>query len=158
MTQSPPSLLERAGNTYVQAIVRYFTRPEDPTELQVRKGLLSGSVALVLPATLIWGAAYLYYGESLAALITYGYMLLSITALIHLRRTGRIEPLATIQILCTLLIPFILTLVLGGIVSSSAIILAAIMSPLGILMHSPSRQARRWFAAFIALFILAAAA
>ena len=156
MIQSTPSHLERAGNTYVQAIVRYIARPEDPPELQVRKGLLVGSVVLVLPATIVWGAAYAYYGETLAALITYGYMLLSVVGLINLRRTGQLESLATIQIVCTLLIPFALTLALGGIVGSSAIILAAIMSPLGILMHSPSRSARRWFAGFIALFFLAA--
>jgi guanylate cyclase len=154
MTQSPPSPLERAGNTYIQAIVRYIAHPDDSPELQVRKGLLVGSVALVLPATIIWGAAYLYYGEITAALITFAYMLISVAGLIHIRRTGRIETLAAIQILSTLLVPFILTLALGGIVGSSAIILAALMSPLGILMHSPSWHARRWFAGFIALFIL----
>ena len=116
MIQSTPSHLERAGNTYVQAIVRYIARPEDPPDLQVRKGLLVGSVVLVLPATIVWGAAYAYYGETLAALITYGYMLLSVVGLINLRRTGQLESLATIQIVCTLLIPFALTLVLGGIV------------------------------------------
>ena len=156
MTQSAPSRLERAGNTYVRAIVRYVARPEDPLDLRVQKGLLVGSVVLILPAALIWGAAYFYYGELWAALLTFGYLLLSLAGLIHLRRTGRIAPLSGIQIVSTLFVPFILTLILGGIVNSSAIILAALMSPLGILMHSPSWNARRWFAAFIALFILAA--
>ena len=154
MTHSAPSSLERAGNTYVQAIVRYIAQPEDPPEQQVRKGLLVGATGIVLPFTIVWGTAYLYYGESVAAFITYGYMLLSLAGLIHLRRTGRLEGLAAIQVACTLLVPFVLTLALGGIVGSSAIILAAIMSPLGILMHSPFRYARRWFAAYIALFTL----
>lgn len=156
MDQKRPSRLEHAGNIFVRAITRYFTRPEDPVDLQVHKGLLAGSVVLVLPATLTWGSAYLYYGELPAAFITYGYMLLSLAGLLHLNRTGKTEPLATLQIVCTLLIPFTLTLALGGIVGSSAIILAAIMSPIGILMHSPQRYARRWFTAYIAIFVLAA--
>ena len=156
MTHSAPSRLEQAGNSFIRAIARFVSRPGDTYDEQVQKGLLVGGAMIVLPAAIIWGAAYFYYGETVAGLITYAYLLLSIAGLIYLHRTGKREPLAGIQIASTLFIPFLLTLALGGIVSSSAIILAAIMSPLGILMHSPAYHERRWFAGFILLFFLAA--
>ena len=67
----PTVPLERAGNTFIEAIVHYIAHPEDSPELRVRKGLLVGSVALVLPATILRGAAYHNYGEIAAALITF---------------------------------------------------------------------------------------
>ena len=156
MAKTEPSPLERAGDRFVKGITRFIYHHGDSYEDQVQKGLLVGGTVVVLPATILWGSAYLYYGETTAALITFGYMILSIAGLYHLHRTGKREPLSSIQIYSTLLLPFFLTLVLGGIVQSGAIILAAIMSPLGILMHSPNRLALRWFAAYIALFVLAA--
>jgi adenylate cyclase len=147
--------MEQAGNTFVRTIARFVSHPGDTYDEQVQKGLLAGGAIIVLPAAIIWGAAYFYYGETLAGLITYAYLLLSVAGLIYLYRSGKREPLAGIQIASTLFLPFLLTLTLGGIVSSSAIILAAIMSPLGILMHSPSYHERRWFAGYIALLILA---
>ncbi len=148
--------LEWVGSSYAQAIGRYVARPDDPLEKQVQKGLLVGGTVIVLPASLVWGSSYIYYGELWAGVITFAYMLISIAGLLHLRRTGRREPLSTIQIVCTLFLPFFLTLLLGGIVNSSAIILAAIMSPIGKLMYAPSRFSRRWFAGFVFLFVLAA--
>ena len=156
MTEPEPSRLERAGDFFVKIVIRFIAHHGDSYEEQVEKGLLVGGTFVVLPATIIWGSAYLYYGETTAALITFGYMFLSLAGLFYLHRTGRREPLASIQILSTLFLPFILTLVLGGIVQSGAIILAALMSPLGMLMHSPNRYARRWFAAYVILFVLAA--
>ena len=150
------SILERTGNNFVRAIARFVYHPGDSTAEQVEKGLLAGGTAIVLPAALIWGSGYLYYGETAAALVTYGYLLLSLFGLWQLHRNGRREPLTSIQIVCTLLLPFVLTLLLGGIVSSSAIIMAAIMSPLGIMLYAPTWHERRGFAAFVLLFVLAA--
>ena len=156
MAKSISSYLQHAGDSYVGAVARYIARPEDAPEIQVQKGLLAGATFIILPATIIWGTAYLYYGELWAALITYSYMLLSVAGLLHLHRTGRQEPLAAIQIICTLLLPFALNLILGGIVSSSAIVLAMIMSPIGILMYAPTWNATRAFAGYVVLFALAA--
>ena len=156
MNNTHSSPLQRAGDIYTQAIDRYIAHPDDPPELQVRKRLVVGGTVIVLPATILWGGLYIVYGEFWAGFITLAYMLLSVTGLIHLRRAGRIEPLATIQIVCPLLLPFLLTLVLGGIVGSSAIILAAFMSPIGKLMYASTPNSRRWFAGFIILLTLAA--
>jgi adenylate cyclase len=156
MSEAAPSRLERAGRAYIRAIARSFIRGDEPADIRVEKGLLVGATILILPAALLWGSAYLYYGEPAAAAMTYGYLLLSIVGLVHLHRSGHRKLLSAIQVGCTLFVPFLLTLVLGGLVSSSAIIFAAIMSPLGILMHSPYWNAVRWFVAFILLFVLAA--
>jgi guanylate cyclase len=48
-----------------------------------------------------------------------------------------------------------LTLVLGGLMNSSLVILGALMAPLGALLYAKSRYAVRWFGAYV---VLAAAA
>jgi guanylate cyclase len=55
-----------------------------------------------------------------------------------------------------LFLPFLLTLLLGGFAASSAIILSAVMSPIGTLLYYPQARSDRWFAAYIVLLILAA--
>ena len=145
------SLPQRIADAYIAAILRFIDRPGDPPQLQVEKGLLVGGTIFILPATIIWVTAYLYYGELPAAAVTFGYLLLSMIGLLHFRQTGKRRPLALIQLLCTLLIPFALTLLLGGFAGSSAIIISAIMSPIGTLLYYPESKSDRWFAAYIGL-------
>lgn len=150
------SIPQQIATHYIALVSRFIARPGDPSQLQVEKGLLVGGTFFVLPAALMWGAAYLYFGELPAAAVTFAYLLFSLVGLWHLRRTGERRPLALIELLCTLFLPFILTLLLGGFAQSSAIILAAIMSPLGTLLYYPQSHSDRWFAAYIGLLILAA--
>ncbi len=63
----------------------------------------------------------------------------------------RYELLRRAQLGLTLLLPFLLMLALGGFVNSSAVILWAILSPLGALLLGGRRQATYWFVAFVVL-------
>jgi guanylate cyclase len=62
---------------------------------------------------------------------------------------------AFIQLSCTLILPFILTLILGGFMNSSLVILGALMTPLGALLYAGSLHATRWLGAYVLLVAVA---
>jgi len=130
--------------------------PTDSEDQRLRKGLLMGGSLIILPVAVTWALLYAAYGERLAAAITFGYAMADLGAIIYLARSGRPGPLSFVHWFCTLLLPFVLTVVLGGLAESSALILGALMAPLGALLYHERGAATRLFVAFAALVALAA--
>ncbi len=130
------------------------TRPADSDEEKLRKALLMGGSLLILPVASLWAVLYAYFGEWPAALLTAIYAAADLLGMIHMARSGRRKPLAVTQALFTLLLPFILTLLLGGLAQSSALIVGALMAPLGALLYYEHGAALPLFIAFAALVAL----
>jgi len=130
--------------------------PTDSEDQKLRKGLLLGGSLIILPVAVTWALLYAAYGERLAAAITLGYAAADLAAILYLARSGRPGPLSFVHWFCTLLLPFVLTIVLGGLAESSALILGSLMAPLGALLYHERGAATRLFLAFVALVGLAA--
>jgi len=58
------------------------------------------------------------------------------------------------QLTLILLLPFLLMMALGGFVNGSAVVLWALICPMGALLFDAPRQAPRWFLAFAVLVVL----
>ncbi|MGD2078032.1 MAG: adenylate/guanylate cyclase domain-containing protein, partial [Chloroflexota bacterium] len=142
-------------NQLVGKLTAIGARPSDSDEERLQKSLLVGGSLLVLPVAIIWGALYLVFDEPLAGVITLAYAFISALSIMYLAASGQRQLATFAQLSCTLILPFILTLVLGGLMNSSLVILGALMAPLGALLYAKSRYAVRWFGAYV---ILAAAA
>src|SRR5579859_2649136 len=71
----------------------------------------------------LWGVAYLFLGEPIAASIPLGYAVISLVSLLVFRRTHHYPFFRTSQFILILLLPFLLMLVLGGFINSSAVII-----------------------------------
>ena len=103
------------------------------------------------------GGLYLAFDEPLAASIPLAYGVASFASLAVFARVRRYglfprEP----KLPPSLLLPFLLMLVLGGFVASSAVVLWSLTSPLGALVFAGRRTATGWFVAYLALIILGA--
>lgn len=132
------------------------SRPGDTDDERLQKALLLGGSLIIAPIALTWAALYVFFGEWTAALITFAYAAADGLAIIHLRRTGRGAILRQTQKVCTLLLPFILTIILGGLAQSSALIIGALMAPFGALLYySDQRAATRQFVLYLCLLALA---
>jgi hypothetical protein len=105
--------------------------PRDDEDVRLRKVLMLAAALMVLPAGALWGAIYWWFGETLAALAPWAYVLISLMSIAVLAVTGRYTPFATIQFTAFLVLPFALMWSLGGFVSGSAVALWAWLSPLG---------------------------
>jgi len=129
--------------------------PDDPPELALQKRVLVYSSLLVVFASAVWGLLLALNREPLAGGLSLFYTLATILILRRFARDRRHGFFLYSQVTFGLLIPFLQTLILGGIAASSAIILWSLSSPLGVLLLSVPRRAIPWWLAYLAQVILA---
>ncbi len=106
-------------------------------------------------AGVIWGIfVYLFYDSPLALWPPFGYGVVSLLNLLSFAYTRRFHPFRFVQLTASLLLPFLMMLMLGGIIQGSATILWSLIAPLGAMLVASRRQATGWFIAFLALVLL----
>jgi len=105
-------------------------------------------------AGLIWACIYYYYGAKMSAVIPGGYGVMSLLSLLIYRWHKDFNIFRAIQLMLILLLPCMLHLSLGNFISSSAVIIWAIVCPLGALAFQNSKAAGYWLVLFIISVIL----
>jgi adenylate cyclase len=128
--------------------------PEDSGEVRLQKTLLVLGSSMFIAAGVLWGLIYFSFGEYIAGSIPLGYAFISILSVIVFHLTHRYQPFLFIQLLLILFLPFLLMIALGGFIRSSAVILWALLSPLGALLFDEPRRAMRWLVAYLSLAII----
>ena len=141
----------------LRAIVeRIATRPDDPQELRLQKTLLVASAGMMSMGGLTWGVFLLAFDEVAASPIPFGYTALTIVNIVVYRLLGNYPSFRWIQLLLTLMLPFLLGLAIGGYASSGAVVAWSLLAPMGALLFCTPRAATGWFAAFVGVLIVAA--
>jgi len=111
-------------------------------------------VPLSAIAALVWSCLYIYYGARFAAIIPGGYAVISFLSLLIYRWYRNFNFFRTVQLTLILLLPCLLHLALGNFISSSAVIIWAILCPLGALAFQNSKTAGYWLFVFIICMIV----
>lgn len=138
----------------LEPLMNMASRPGDSEEEHLRKALLMGGSLAILPVAALWGALYAFFGEWLAALITLSYTAVNGLGILYTAYSGQRRPFAQLQLGLTLMLPLALDIVLGGWAGSSAVILGALMAPLGALLYFERDAAVNWFIAFLVVVAL----
>jgi adenylate cyclase len=109
-----------------------------------------------LPLTILWSVVYLAVGAPLAAAAPAVYSVATPinTALFAWTRNFRLYRF--IQLLMTLVLPWLVTMSLGGFKNSSAVIIWAALCPLVSLLVEDLRQTVLWIVGFVLLLTLSA--
>jgi adenylate cyclase len=134
-------------------IVSIGADQHDDDDLRLKKSLL---VVCALPFALLgvaWGLMYILLGEPLAGMIPLSYALFSMLSIFYFGLTRRYRFFRFSQLLLILILPFFLMITLGGFVNGSAVILWALICPLGALLFDEPSQAYRWFLAYVGLVV-----
>lgn len=118
-----------------------------------RNGLILFSKAFTV-AGVLWSLLYFILGFPQAALIPGGYAILSLLSLLFVYFTGKYLAFRFLQFLFILILPVFLQLSLGGFENSGAVIIWAILCPLGALSFGPIRHGLIWFGLFLIVLIL----
>jgi adenylate cyclase len=137
-------------------IPRIGADPGDSDDIRLRKSLLVLCSLPFMFAGAAWGLMYSLAGEPLAGAIPLSYAAISLVSVIHFALTRRYRVFRFSQLLLILLLPCLLMVSLGGFVSGSAVVLWALISPLGAMLFDEPQHAPRWFFAYIGLIILSA--
>ena len=133
-------------------VARIGADPLDDEELRQKKALLVVVTIIILPISLVWGVLYLALGTP-AGVTAFMYLAISLGSLVLFARTRRFEPFLLTQLLDILLMPNIGQMGCGGALASGGVGLWGLLAPLGALVFLEVRQAIRWFAAFVVIFL-----
>ena len=128
--------------------------PSDDDDIRLQKSLLVICAFPFMVAGWAWGLMYFFFREPLAGSIPFSYGVFSLLSILYFARTRQYAFFRFSQLLLILLLPFLLMLTLGGFINGSAVVLWALICPLGALLFDNPHHALRWFLAFVSLVIL----
>ena len=126
----------------------------DMEEQRLRKVVLLLLAGIYTVLGILWGGAYLALGFTLAGSIPLAYSALSGAGLLYFIRSKHYGILCYSQLILILMLPFLLQWSLGGFAVSGAVILWAILSPIGALMFAGTMRSVPWFIAYVLLVAL----
>lgn len=138
---------------FLSLAARIGANPADADDTRIEKTVFVISSLMVSVAGIIWGLTYFAFGETLAGVIPISYSLISLANLVAFALMRQYSVFRFTQLTLILLLPFLLMIALGGFVNSSAVILWSLLAPIGTLVFGDTRQALRWFLAYLALII-----
>jgi adenylate cyclase len=145
----------------MQALITLIGRigldTSDDDETALRKRLAVVLCAGTLPLTLLWSAIYLAVGVPIAAAIPAFYTAFTPINTAIFARTRNFRFYRFSQLLLILLLPWLVTLSLGGFRQSSVVIIWAALCPLGSLLLEDIRSTSLWIVGFVVLLVLSAA-
>ena len=137
------------------ALLRIGADPADEPDLALQKQILVTVATLVALAGVGWALVYIAFGEIAAGAIPLTYSLLSGASISLFAATSRYRLFRVSQLTLILALPFALQLTLGGFVPSSAVVLWALLAPIGGLLVSSRRVGALLFGAFVVEVALA---
>ena len=134
-------------------IARIGADPADDQDLRQKKALLVLLAILILPVSIVWGSLYLGFHEPVG-IIPFVYFAVSVASLVIFARTRNFHLFLNIQLADILLTTTTGQMLVGGFLPSGGVALWGILAPLGALVFLEVRDAIRWFAAFVVVFLL----
>lgn len=121
---------------------------------RIRTTTITLAAETIVVLSFAWVLTYLALGLPVAATIPLAYQVMTTIGLAALARTKQLAPFVGVQLVLMATLPFLLQLVLGGFVASSAVALWALVPSLGAAFVAGATVARRWFVLFLVLLVL----
>jgi class 3 adenylate cyclase len=123
-------------------------------EDKLHKDLLIFACAFMNLAVVLWLAIYWVMGLHFSANVPLIYQLVSVASLVHFFRTRKFEVFRFVQLSLFLFVPFIMQWSIGSAVTSSGVMLWALLAPIGALVVSGWRDSVPWFVAYIIMTVI----
>jgi adenylate cyclase len=126
-------------------------RSGDTSQERAAKTALTLAAVLLGSFAGVWTLVYLLHGLTAAWVITFGYQVALLLALVHFAVTKRFAVFRLVSLSLHLLAPIAVQVALGGFHPSSGVALWSLVAPLGALLSYGSRESVRWFALYVVL-------
>ena len=139
-------------NNVLAYLARIGADPQDNEDTRAGKALLVLISVLILPIALLWAGLYLAFGSPVGwvPLVYFAVLLASIVVFSRTRNFGQLLRVGQVAIL---LAPTISMAPLGGFLDAGGVGLWGILAPLAALVFDDVRSARRWYAAWVVVFL-----
>ena len=139
---------------WIERLSKAGSLPTDTDQQRLRKAVLIFLACICSFLGVFWGIGYFGLGLVISGGIPVGYSILSAASLLYFFKSKSYKFFCGSQLSLILLFPFVLQWSLGGFSASGAVVLWAILSPIGALMFAGTTQAIPWFVAYILLIAL----
>ena len=146
----------RAAAMLMAAAGRIGVDPSESSDAALQRRLLVIMSVGTLPLTLLWSVIYFAAGARLAAAAPAVYSIVTPINTVLLRWTRNFGLYRFIQLLMTLVLPWLVMLSLGGFKSSSVVIIWAALCPLVSLLVEDLHRTLLWIVGFVLLLIMSA--
>jgi adenylate cyclase len=140
------SILERLGRSAIDV--------NDSDDLRLRKTLLIFASGLMNMAAIVWLAIYWIMGLKLPTTIPLLYQVLSALILAIFLKTRNFDFYRFAQLSLFLFAPFVIQWTIGSFVTSSGIVLLALLAPMGAMVVYGVRESIPWFVAYVVLTVV----
>lgn len=129
----------------------------DSVEERLNKTLLIFACGLMSFAAMLWLAIYWAMGIRFSVTIPLGYQLISALLLVIYLKTRNLALFRFSQTTLFLFVPFAMQWSIGSAVSSSGVMLWALLAPMGVMVFQGARQSVPWFVAYVLLTVMSGA-
>jgi class 3 adenylate cyclase len=143
---APPSFLARLQNAGID--------PGDDEELRLNKSLLMLATGLASVAIMLWVAIYWVLGPQFSTTTPIVFQLLLVGNMLLYLRSGNFEIFRVTQLGLFLFLPFVAHWSGGTIISTSGVLLWALLAPVGAILCIGVNQSVGWFIAWVVLTAL----
>src|ERR1700740_1649156 len=133
---------------------RIGTTAADTNEVALQKRLAVVLCAGTLPLTVLWSVIYLLVDAPLAAAAPAFYSVFTLVNTALFAGTRNLEFYRFTQLLLILILPWLVTIALGGFRQSSVVIIWAALCPLGSLLLEEPKRTLFWIVGFVALLVI----
>jgi adenylate cyclase len=145
--------LRRVIDAALARLAEVGADPDDDEETRRRKALLVLIAVLVLPISLLWAGLYLAFGSPVGY-VPLLYFAISLGSVVLFARTRDFGQLLRIQQVAILLAPTLSMIPLGGFLGAAGVGIWGTVAPMGALVFGGVRSGVRWYAAFLAIFLV----
>lgn len=138
-----------------QSVVPEVTAETAETqEEKLRRSLLIFVSAFMNLAVMLWLAIYWWMGVHFSSNIPLSYQLISVASMVYFMKTGNFTAFRFIQLTLFLFAPFIMQWSIGNSITSSGVMLWALLAPVAAVVVSGWRESIPWFIAYMVMTAL----
>jgi len=138
----------------LSAIGRIGDRPEDAPDQKLKHRFLVYMGILMSCGGLMWGTLALAYGLWWPSVIPYAYAVITAGNMWYFHASKNFLRVRFVQVLISLMLPFLFQWSLGGFHASGAVMLWAMLSIVGALTFTDLRTMVKWLAVYTVLTVL----
>lgn len=126
----------------------------DSEQEKIRKTLLIFATALIAFGSVLWLAIYWAMGIKFSATVPLTFIALSAISLAVFVRNGDFQMFRFFQLALFLFVPFVMQWSIGSYVSSSGVMLWALLAPVGAIFFHGAKESIPWFVAYVMMATL----
>jgi adenylate cyclase len=143
--------MARDTSTWLQDLGRRVITDQDSDQDKLHKTLAIFACGLMGFGAVLWLAIYWAMGIKFSATVPLVYLAVSAASLTLYLWNRNFELFRFTQVSLFLFVPFIMQWSIGSYVSSSGVMLWALLAPVGVMIFEGPRQSMPWFFAYIVM-------